>query len=989
MPLSVCYRSLIRWLLATTLVVSQAAMATASTTLGVFAYRDVETVREQFAPVREAMQHALPGNEVRLEVLSLEALDSALETGDIDFILTNPRHFLAVREQHDVSGALATLKKTQGGRHLSSLAGVMLAPADTNINTLDALAGRTIGIPGKRFLGGFLTQAYEIHLQGYDPERFADYQALGSHDAVMQALLNGEVDAGFVRSGILEDWIIGGRLAPGTFKVISPQAVKTPRDFPLAHSTRLYPEWALAAMPHVPMEDIRRVSNTLLHREGVFPTGEHSVSFDPPHDYLSVELAARALGVAPFAAPSQTLWQQLSARFGRAIWIPIVLAVAFVLLLALFVGLYIRKSRLFERFNALFYYSPSAKLLFHGDEQGRFVIGESNYAAVTLFKAQSSDDLRGKDVVDLSPETQPDGQRSADLATEWIARADQTRQRFIWQHQDLQGEPILVEVTLIKFARGSLLGALDQKPTLLVALHDITEQERARLALEEERNALKNILWGTAAGTWEWNVQTGETRFNERWAEMVGYRLDELAPTTIDTWMSLCHPGDLAHSEALLTEHFEGKRDAYDCEVRMRHRDGHWVWVQDRGRVVSRNEAGEPLWVAGTHTDITARKAAEARANASMEQTRKHAALLPGMLYQFWQHPDGRSAFPYASAGIEDLYGISPEDVQTDASPLFDVIVPEDVPAMITSIATSAANLTTWRHTCRINHPDGHQLWVQGISTPERLDDGSTLWHGYLRDVTDEHDTQQQLEQYRESLERSNKELEHFAYAASHDLRQPLRMVTSYAQLLERHLGGLDEDGEMMLHYMRDGAKRMDDMLLSLLDYSRVGRKGQPMQEMPLKDALDEALHFLTPDIEQTHAAITVTGDWPTLHASPDEMTRLFQNLISNALKYRSADNTAVEIIVHSEALTDRQQWQISVTDNGIGIAPDQIERLFKVFQRLHTREQYEGTGVGLAVCRKIVDRHGGQIWVKSEGEGKGSTFTLTLPMTRTTEGEA
>ncbi|WP_083651505.1 PhnD/SsuA/transferrin family substrate-binding protein [Vreelandella massiliensis] len=989
MPLSVRSRPLIRWLLAATLLLSQAAVAAPSTTLGVFAYRDAETVREQFTPVMEAMQKALPRHEVQMQVLSLEALDDALKANEIDFILTNPRHFLAVRQQYNVSGALATLQKYQGGRSLSSLAGVILTATDANIATLAELEGRTIGVPGKRFLGGFLAQAYEIHQQGYDPKRFADYRELGSHDAVMQALMNGEIDVGFVRSGILEDWLASGRLAPNTLDVIHTHTLHAHAHFPLAHSTRLYPEWALAAMPHVTMEDIRRVSNTLLRLDGVAPNDKHAVGFDPPQDYLTVELAARALGVAPFAATPQTLWQQLKSRFGNAIWVPIALAAAFFLLLVLFVGLYLRKSRLFERFNALFYYSPSAKLLLRTDEQHRFVIAESNYAALSLFKAQSSDDLLGKDIIDLSPNTQPDGQSSSARAKELLTEASHQRQRFIWEHKDLQGTPILVEVTLIKFARHSLLGALNQQPTLLVALHDITEHESARLALEEERNALQNILWGTSAGTWEWNVQTGETRFNERWAEMIGYRLDELTPSTIDTWMAFCHPDDLKRSEALLTEHFEGKRDAYDFEARMRHRNGQWIWVQDRGRVVSRTKAGEPLWVAGTHTDITARKEAEAKAKSAMEQTRKHAALLPGMLYQFWLHPDGRCAFPYASVGIQDIYGVSPDEVQEDASAVFDVIAPEDLAVVSSSISTSATELTLWRQTYRVNHPDGHQIWVEGIATPERLNDGSTMWHGYLRDVTDEHTTQLQLEQYRESLERSNKELEHFAYATSHDLRQPLRMVTSYAQLLERHLGELDEDAEMMLHYMRDGATRMDSMLLSLLDYSRVGRKGQPMQKMPLKDALDEALHFLTPNIEQANAKITVTGEWPTVHASPDEMTRLFQNLISNALKYRAPENTGVDVTIDSKALPDKQQWQISVTDNGIGIAPDQIERLFKVFQRLHTREQYEGTGVGLAVCRKIVERHGGQIWVESEGEGKGSRFTLTLPMPPTKEGKA
>jgi PAS domain S-box-containing protein len=943
------------------------ALASPTTTLGVFAYRDAETVRERFAPVVRAMQWALPSHNVRLKVLSLEALDATIQTAEIDFILTNPRHFLAIRQQQRVTGALASLRKESGRRMLSSLAGVILTRADAHITTLDALEGHQIGVPGKRFLGGFLAQAYEIYRRGHNPEHFAEYRELGSHDAVMAALIAGEVDAGFVRSGILESWQREGRTGTDMLSVLPAY----PRDdFPLAHSTRLYPEWAFAALMHVPTEDVRRVTQALLAM-----TGE-SVGFDPPHDYLSVELAAQALGVAPFER--QSLWEQLRYEYGPLIWLVFGLATALLMAMATLIWLYCRQRRLYKRVKALFHYSPSPKLLLH-PEGDTLVVDDANQEAVKLFGMAHQADLMGHSIVDLSPVTQPDGESSKTKAQQLTSLNQPEQQTFRWVHLNAHGEEILTEIMLMRL---SDVAAWRKKRVYVVALRDITQQSRFQTQLLEERNALQNILWGTAAGTWEWNVQTGETRFNERWAEMVGYQLDDISPTTIDTWVSICHPDDLKRSEELLAEHFAGKRDAYDFETRMRHRDGHWIWVQDRGRVVSRTEAGEPLWVAGTHSDITARKEAEARAYAVMEQKRKHAALLPGMLYQFWQHPDGRTAFPYASKGIEDIYGLSPADVVDDASPVFNFIAPEDIAAVAQSIETSAKELTLWRATYRVNHPAGHQLWVEGIATPERLEDSSTMWHGYLRDVSDEHTTQLQLEQYRESLERSNQELEHFAYAASHDLRQPLRMVTSYAQLLERHISDqLDDDGKTMLHYMRDGAQRMDSMLLSLLDYSRVGRKGQPMQVMQLKDALDEALHFLSPSIDEARAHIAVTGEWPSITASPDEMMRLFQNLVSNALKYRAPEQNAVNVTLDCHALPDSQQWQVSVTDNGIGIALEQMDRLFKVFQRLHTRAQYEGNGVGLALCRKIVERHGGKIWVESGGEGKGSRFVFTLPM--------
>ena len=239
------------------------------------------------------------------------------------------------------------------------------------------------------------------------------------------------------------------------------------------------------------------------------------------------------------------------------------------------------------------------------------------------------------------------------------------------------------------------------------------------------------------------------------------------------------------------------------------------------------------------------------------------------------------------------------------------------------------------------------------------------------------------------ALAQSNAELEQFAYAASHDLRQPLRMVNSYMGLLECTLADkLDEETREMMHFASDGAKRMDQMLVSLLEYSRVGRMGEPMRPLQSRQVLDEALHFLQPAIEEAAAQVEVCGEWPELLASRDELSRLWQNLISNALKFRVPDRP-VQVTLSAEA--HPEGWCFCVTDNGIGVGANQVDRLFKVFQRLHTRQQYEGTGIGLALARKIVERHGGRIWLESEGEGKGSRFCFVLPVatqdSRTGEG--
>jgi len=247
------------------------------------------------------------------------------------------------------------------------------------------------------------------------------------------------------------------------------------------------------------------------------------------------------------------------------------------------------------------------------------------------------------------------------------------------------------------------------------------------------------------------------------------------------------------------------------------------------------------------------------------------------------------------------------------------------------------------------------------------------------------HESKERLElrvsERTQALRDSNAELEQFAYVASHDLRQPLRMINSYLQLLERRLGdGLDADNRKMMGFARDGAERLDQMLVSLLEYSRVGRKGQPMESLNLATSVKEALTFLGPQIKETKASVQLPeeAEWPTLHASPDEMTRLFQNLISNSLKYTQSDQAPQ---IDLQVVKQGSQWLVSIQDQGIGIDPSQQDRLFKVFQRLQHRNDYEGTGVGLAICRKIVERHGGAIWVESEGENLGSRFCFTLPV--------
>jgi len=224
-------------------------------------------------------------------------------------------------------------------------------------------------------------------------------------------------------------------------------------------------------------------------------------------------------------------------------------------------------------------------------------------------------------------------------------------------------------------------------------------------------------------------------------------------------------------------------------------------------------------------------------------------------------------------------------------------------------------------------------------------------------------------------LVRSNTELEQFAYIASHDLREPLRKIKSYTELLaEDYQHQLDEKADKYINYITDGASRMQVLISDLLTYSRVGKGDLIVEPTGLESIVEQVLQDLSLTIKENDARVTVKP-LPTLLANPQQMTQLFQNLIANAIRYRR--EATPTILIQSEFKDN--QWLISVQDNGIGIKSQNFERIFAIFQRLHSRDKYPGTGIGLAVCQKIVERHRGHIWVESEF-GVGTTFLFTLP---------
>ena len=404
-------------------------------------------------------------------------------------------------------------------------------------------------------------------------------------------------------------------------------------------------------------------------------------------------------------------------------------------------------------------------------------------------------------------------------------------------------------------------------------------------------------------------------------------------------------------------------------EWRIRREDGEIRVVQSAGWVAITHK-GEPA-VLGILRDVTERQRAE---EALRESEELYRSVVDNAHDAIAINSGEKRVF--VNKAFLELHGLEHMD-QAIGKPLDYFVVPEDRDGVRKRALVRQRGEEPGIHEYRIRRPDGEVRVVQtlGVAITHK---GQPARLGILRDVTERQRALEERGRHARELERSNSELEQFAFVASHDLQEPLRMVRGYTQLLaKRYKGKLDANADEFIAYVVDGVARMQDLINGLLLYSRVSTQATHFEPNDCSALFDQALSNLQSAIQESGAVVT-RDSLPIVMGDSLQLAQLFQNLLGNAIKFHDGGPPHV----HVSAEPGEEEWLFAVRDNGIGIDPQYAERIFGIFQRLHGRNEYPGTGIGLAICKKIVDRHGGRIWVESE-PGKGATFYFTVPAGR------
>lgn len=529
---------------------------------------------------------------------------------------------------------------------------------------------------------------------------------------------------------------------------------------------------------------------------------------------------------------------------------------------------------------------------------------------------------------------------------------------------------------------------------LSVFFKDITERKLAEEAIRQSNERFEIVTRATNDAIWDWDI-TNDILYRSANADILfGYEVAKLKSSK-DFWTDRFHSSDLAAiRESVLAAVADPACENWEMEYRIIRRDGTTAYVIDRGRII-RDLSGKATRMAGAITDITYRKEAEDALKRMNDMLQERALELAESNERFekvteatndaiWDFDVTRNEL-FWGKGFYTLFGYDREKYEPTFAFLLSCIHIDDRSHIEGRIQEylQDSNLSNWFEEYRFIKADGTYAYVIDRAKFVRDNTGKVIRVvGAMSDISYRKEYEESLRNLNEVLDLkakqlaiSNADLEQFAYIASHDLQEPLRMVNSFlTQIEKRYSALLDEKGKQYIYFAVDGAKRMRQIILDLLEYSRVGRVGYVSESIDLNELISELRFLFKREIEEKGAIITCDL-LPSFLGHRSPLLQLFQNLLSNALKYSHAVRNPE---IHISVIEVEDQWKFCIKDNGIGIEKEYFERIFIIFQRLHTKDQYSGTGMGLAISKKIVESLGGELWLESMA-GEGSTFYFTL----------
>lgn len=539
---------------------------------------------------------------------------------------------------------------------------------------------------------------------------------------------------------------------------------------------------------------------------------------------------------------------------------------------------------------------------------------------------------------------------------------------------------------------GSYGGApvYDEKGELLLAivtLRDATAEYEAQQELARANMQIDTALTATEVGVWYWDVQNNRMIGDRNLLRLFGVQSDDDG-VPLEEYIERLHDDD-RDRVIQAVEDVLARGGAYSEEYRIVQPDGRERWILARGRV-ELDDDGKPISFPGVAVDVTDRRRAE---EALRESEKRFRLMADGLPFIVWVHDaDGKQEF--VNRTFTEFFGVPREEMTGDTWQ--QLMHPDDGPAYLEEFIRCTREQVPFNATVRVRRADGAWRAIESHGRPRFSETGEFKgFVGASIDVTERLQAEEAARQLNRTLERRvaertadleerNKELQHFAYIASHDLREPLRKIRAFGDLLEGEMGEqLSNDARLFIRRMRSAAERMDDLLADLLTFSRVATKATPFSPVHLGKVVSDVLEDYDLKVKEIGADIQVDAHG-VVEADESQLRQLISNLLDNALKFRRSDTPAKVSIrtweeSHSEA-SPESVCRIVVEDNGIGFDEKFVERIFEPFERLHGRSDYEGTGMGLAICRRIVKRHRGSIEAEST-LGEGSRVIVTLPV--------